>query len=82
MTSGFKALRQGLEPATEGSLQISGRTHKPLFTDASGIEVHVNHELTTQEFKVRVIRTKKTLQLRTSYRKLRGQAMYTQKTIP
>ncbi|GFO07706.1 hypothetical protein PoB_003421100 [Plakobranchus ocellatus] len=34
--SGFKALRQagapmaGLEPATEGSLQISGRTHKPL----------------------------------------------------
>ncbi|GFN93953.1 hypothetical protein PoB_002045900 [Plakobranchus ocellatus] len=59
MTSGFKALRQGLEPVTEGSLQISGRTHKPLFTDASGIEVHVNHELTTQEFKDRVIRTKK-----------------------
>ncbi|GFO32896.1 endo-1,4-beta-mannanase 2 [Plakobranchus ocellatus] len=34
--SGFKAFRQagalmaGLEPATEGSLQISGRTHKPL----------------------------------------------------
>ncbi|GFN80723.1 hypothetical protein PoB_000722900 [Plakobranchus ocellatus] len=34
--SGFKALRQagaptaGLEPATEGSLQISGRSHKPL----------------------------------------------------
>ncbi|GFO40881.1 Zinc-binding in reverse transcriptase domain-containing protein [Plakobranchus ocellatus] len=34
--SGFKAPRQagapmaGLEPATEGSLQISGRTHKPL----------------------------------------------------
>ncbi|GFO07149.1 hypothetical protein PoB_003365400 [Plakobranchus ocellatus] len=34
--SGFKALRQagppmaGLEPATERSLQISGRTHKPL----------------------------------------------------
>ncbi|GFN86761.1 hypothetical protein PoB_001326700 [Plakobranchus ocellatus] len=34
--SDFKALRQagapmaGLEPATEGSLQISGRTHKPL----------------------------------------------------
>ncbi|GFO46786.1 hypothetical protein PoB_007329100 [Plakobranchus ocellatus] len=34
--SGFKALRQagapmaGLEPGTEGSLQISGRTHKPL----------------------------------------------------
>ncbi|GFO44892.1 hypothetical protein PoB_007139700 [Plakobranchus ocellatus] len=59
MTSGFNALRQGLEPVTEGSLQISGRTHKPLFTDASGIEVHVNHELSTQEFKVRVIRTKK-----------------------
>ncbi|GFO43220.1 hypothetical protein PoB_006972500 [Plakobranchus ocellatus] len=56
MTSGFKALRQGLEPATEGSLQISGRTHKPLFT---GIEVHVNHELATQEFKDRVFRTKK-----------------------
>ncbi|GFO14142.1 hypothetical protein PoB_004064700 [Plakobranchus ocellatus] len=36
MISGFKALCQagapmtGLEPATEGSLQISGRTHKPL----------------------------------------------------
>ncbi|GFO10249.1 hypothetical protein PoB_003675400 [Plakobranchus ocellatus] len=58
MTSRFKALRQGLEPVTEGSLQISGRTHKPPFTDASGIEVHVNHELTTQEFKDRVIRTK------------------------
>ncbi|GFN78918.1 hypothetical protein PoB_000542400 [Plakobranchus ocellatus] len=35
--SGFKALRQagapmaGLEPATEGSLQILGRTHKPLY---------------------------------------------------
>ncbi|GFO00199.1 hypothetical protein PoB_002670400 [Plakobranchus ocellatus] len=34
--SGFQALRQarapvaGLEPATEGSLQISGRTRKPL----------------------------------------------------
>ncbi|GFO27823.1 hypothetical protein PoB_005432800 [Plakobranchus ocellatus] len=34
--SGFKAVRQagatmaGLEPATEWSLQISGRTHKPL----------------------------------------------------
>ncbi|GFO01809.1 hypothetical protein PoB_002831400 [Plakobranchus ocellatus] len=34
--SGFEALRQarapvaGLEPATEGSLQISGRTRKPL----------------------------------------------------
>ncbi|GFO48922.1 hypothetical protein PoB_007542700 [Plakobranchus ocellatus] len=34
--SGFRALRQarapvaGLEPATEGSLQISGRTRKPL----------------------------------------------------
>ncbi|GFO33729.1 hypothetical protein PoB_006023400 [Plakobranchus ocellatus] len=33
--SGFKALRQagapmaGLEPAPKGSLQISGRTHKP-----------------------------------------------------
>ncbi|GFO10930.1 hypothetical protein PoB_003743500 [Plakobranchus ocellatus] len=33
--SGFRALLQagapmaGLEPATEGSLQISGRTHKP-----------------------------------------------------
>ncbi|GFN79803.1 hypothetical protein PoB_000630900 [Plakobranchus ocellatus] len=34
--SGFKALRQagaptaGLEPTTEGSMQISGRIHKPL----------------------------------------------------
>ncbi|GFO50695.1 hypothetical protein PoB_007720000 [Plakobranchus ocellatus] len=37
--SGFNAFRQagapmaGLEPATEGSLQISGRTHKPLYDD-------------------------------------------------
>ncbi|GFN86846.1 hypothetical protein PoB_001335200 [Plakobranchus ocellatus] len=43
---------------TEGFLQISGRTHKPLCTGDSDIEVHVNHELTTQEFKDRVIRTK------------------------
>ncbi|GFO33874.1 hypothetical protein PoB_006037900 [Plakobranchus ocellatus] len=40
LISSFKALFKpgrpwrGLESATEGSLQISGRTHKPLCTDA------------------------------------------------
>ncbi|GFO13942.1 hypothetical protein PoB_004044700 [Plakobranchus ocellatus] len=72
----------GLEPATEGSLQISERTHKPLCTNVCGTKVHINHELTTQEFKDRVIRTKKHRNLEQATGKPRGQAMYTQKPTP